>query len=221
MNPDAAQSSPDDRDAFRPPRCRCRKDLPRLKAVVNLARRCHYEQQHAHQVTRLALALFDELQSLHDFGQDERFLLQCGAMLHDIGWTQGQRRHHKAALRIIIEADALPLGKRERLLVASIARYHRKALPGNRHEHFAALGPSDQQRVRVLAAILRVADGLDRSHQGLVRGLACEISPERIVVRCDAPGPAAPEVRAATAKGNLLEDVFGRKLLIDMAGKPV
>ena len=221
MNSDSAQFTQDDRGASQAPPCRRRKDAPQLEAAVRLARRCDYEQQHTHQVTRLALALFDELQPLHEYGEDERFWLQCAAVLHDIGWMEGQRRHHKTALRIILEKDDLPLSKRERLLVASVARYHRKALPSDRHEHFAALEPSDQKRVRVLAAILRVADGLDRSHQNLVGRLSCDISGGKIAVRCSVSGPAAAEVSAARKKGDLFEDVFGRKLTIDTAGKPV
>jgi len=189
-------------------------DDSRLEAVLRLAQDCHYAADHTHQVTRLALQLFDELQSLHGLGAEERLWLQYAALLHDIGWIEGQPAHHKTALRIILTTPGLPFDTRERHIIGSIARYHRKALPDEKHDHFAALAPADRQKVRVLAALLRVADGLDCTHQNVVENLACEVTPKRLVVRCAARQPADEERLEALDKGILLEQVFERKLVI-------
>ena len=187
----------------------------RLRTVLRLAEKCGYEEEHSHQVTVLALRLFDELESLHGLGAEERFWLQCGALLHDIGWIEGQQgRHHKTALRIILNTPLLPFDERERLIVGSVARYHRKALPSERHDHFAALDAEDQDVVRVLAAILRVADGLDRTHQSLVEDLWCEVLPELIIVHCAVCYPAEVERQTAWEKGELLSQLFERRLFI-------
>jgi len=137
-------------------------------------------------------------------------------VLHDIGWIEGQKGHHKTAMRRILDARELPLDDRERQVVAQIARYHRKSPPLERHKSFAVLGPPDQHRVRVLAGILRVADGLDRSHMNVVRRLRCECLPGQIVLRGEIAGPAHFEKWAAQSKGDLLESVFGRKLVIEL-----
>jgi len=193
-----------------------KNEYSRLEAVLQLAESCHYAADHTHQVTRLALQLFDELQSLHRLGAEERLWLQYGALLHDIGWIEGQQAHHKTALRIILTAPGLPFDTRERYIIGSIARYHRKALPDEKHDHFAALEPADRQTVRVLAGLLRVADGLDRTHQSVVENIACEVTPERLVLRCAAKGqPAEEERQEALDKGVLLEQVFERKLVIE------
>jgi len=186
-----------------------------LKAVMRLAKSCKYEAGHTHQVTRLALQLFDELQSLHGLGAEERFWLQCGALLHDIGWIEGQQGHHKTALRIILTTPVLTFDTRERFIIGSIARYHRKALPDEKHDHFATLKPAERQVVRVLAGMLRVADGLDRTHQNLVKNLSCEVLPKRLVLRCAVRRPAEDERQEALDKGALLEQVFERKLVIE------
>jgi exopolyphosphatase/guanosine-5'-triphosphate,3'-diphosphate pyrophosphatase len=177
-------------------------------AVLELARQCQHEIEHAQHVTRLALQLFDRLQPLHGLGAPERLWLEWGALLHDIGWIEGQQQHHKTSLRLILESALLPFMPRERLLVAAVARYHRRALPSNKHKHFAALDSADKQRVRVLAGILRVADGLDRTHRRLVEDLACDVAPEQIVVRCTTNGDSVEEYRAARDKGRLFEAVF-------------
>jgi len=192
-----------------------------LDAVLALAQSCDYERQHTHQVTKLALQIFDQLESLHRMGPRERFWLQCGALLHDIGWTEGQQGHHKTALRLILADPRLPWTRRQREIVGLIARYHRKALPNEQHEYFPDLRGADRHGVRVLAGILRVADGLDRSHLSLIRRVVCEVSDSKVTFVCDADGPAEFEVEAATKKADLLEGVFARRVAIEVsAGIP-
>jgi len=183
-----------------------------LSAVLELAGQCHYEQEHSSQVTKLALRLFDELGPLHGLGPAERHWLRWAGLLHDIGWVSGQQGHHKAALRTILGARSLPLKRRVRGIVASVARYHRKALPSESHAHFAALSGPDRRTVRLLAALLRVADGLDRTHMRVVDDLRCVIASEKVTVRCRATGPADAELHAAGKKGDLFQLVFGRVL---------
>jgi putative phosphoesterase len=201
--------------AVKKPSSKPRADDDPLKAVLYLAESCEYEVGHTHQVTQLALRLFDELSYLHQLGEEERSWLHMGALLHDIGWIEGQKGHHKTALRIILKTKLLPFDNRERLLIGSIARYHRGALPKKKHDHFATLKPSQRQVVSVLAAILRVADGLDRSHQNLIQDLSCEVTPKQILVRCSVLRPAELEREIAMRKGQLLEKVFKRDLVIE------
>lgn len=187
-----------------------------LNAVLALARSCNYEREHTHQVTKLALELFDRLQGLHKMGPQERFWLKCGALLHDIGWIEGQKGHHKTALTLIMADPRLPLGRREREIVGLIARYHRKALPRAEHRYFPHLAAKDQRRVSVLAGILRIADGLDRSHLDIVKGVQCDVSDGEITVVCQAKGLAEFEVAAARNKADLLERTFDRPVTIEV-----
>ncbi|MGB2824326.1 MAG: metallophosphoesterase family protein [Phycisphaerae bacterium] len=180
-----------------------------LAAVRDLGERCDVEQGHTQQVTKLALRLFDELAAAHGLGRQERFHLRCGALLHDIGWVNGQQSHHKTAMRLILADEQLPFDERARQIVALVARYHRKAVPKPKHGHFAALGAADRQLVRVLGGILRVADGLDRSHMDIVTDVRCEVSADRILIRCVARAPAGAELWAAQEKADLLVEAMG------------
>lgn len=188
----------------------------RLKPVLELARSCEYEAPHVHQVTRLALRLFDELKSLHKLGENERFWLECAALLHDIGWIEGKKGHHKTALRIIQETDILTFDSQERIIIGSIARYHRKALPKKKHVHFMTLESSERKTVSILAGILRIADGLDRTHLSVVEDVSCEIKPEEIILYCYVSRLGEEERKIALKKGELLEQVFNRKLIIEL-----
>lgn len=190
-------------------------DDARLEASLALARSCGYETEHTHQVTHLALRLFDELQYMHGLGAGERFWLHNAAILHDIGWIQGQKKHHKTALRIILDDPTLLFDDRERLIIGSIARYHRGALPKKKHRHFSSLVPSERKVVRALGAILRVADGLDRTHQSIVKDVSCEIMEDQIIIRCSVSHPSEADRQAALGKGQLFEKVFKRKPIIE------
>jgi len=185
---------------------------PRLHPVLQLAQICDFESGHSRHVTFLALRLFDELQPLHQMGSEERFWLQAGSLLHDIGWVEGWRSHHKTSMRIILSTPMLPFSSKERLIIGSIARYHRKGLPKAKHDNFAVLPPATQRVTSELAAFLRLADGLDRSHCGLVSDLACRISDDKITVYCQVTQPAEEELASAREKCDLMRKVFKKKV---------
>lgn len=132
--------------------------------VVAYCRRFDPEPAHALHVARIAVELFDALKKigLHKGAHEYRALLEYGALLHDIGWVNGQKQHHKAAFTMIRESP-LPLTSEEKHIVALVARYHRKAEPGDQPE-FQALAEPIRNIVSQLAAIIRIADGLDRLH---------------------------------------------------------
>jgi exopolyphosphatase/guanosine-5'-triphosphate,3'-diphosphate pyrophosphatase len=185
-----------------------------LSAVLELARTCRYEKEHARQVTGLALKMFDALKDVHGLGLRERLLLQSAGFLHDIGLVYGVEGHHKSARDLIMKSDKLLFAKRERVILALIARYHRKNLPKKKHKYYAGLAPADQGIVDALSAILRVADGLDRTHRSVVKDLSLQVLPEKLILKITASADPAPEIAFAKAKGDLFERVFGRELVI-------
>jgi putative phosphoesterase len=185
-----------------------------LENVLALARSCGYDVGHTHQVTRLAMDLFDQLRPVHRLGATPRRWLLCASLLHDIGWPEGAKGHHKASQRIIEASKDLSFDPRERRIVACIARYHRGALPKRRHPGYADLETADQRAVSKLAAILRVADGLDRTHRSVVRELTSEVHPRQVRISCRVRGPADEERRLALKKGDLFTEVFHRELTI-------
>lgn len=191
----------------------------RLEAVLALARVCDYEVEHTHQVARLAVMLFNETQSFHRLGPQERFRLQCAALMHDIGYVSGTKSHHKKALGIILKSDLLSFKLRDRLFIGSIARYHRKALPSTRHDHFAQLSSEDRRKVRVLAAILSLVDSLDSSHRSLVHTLTCTLTARKAIVHCVVLGLYEEMRQRVFEKGYLFERVFGRKLVLEWEHK--
>jgi putative phosphoesterase len=196
------------------------KEDPTMASVLDLAERCEYDPLFAYHVAQLALKLFDGLYPLHNLGAEARRWLHYAAWLHNIGWIGGKKKHHKRALRLIQKDPYLRFNKRERLIIGTIVRYHRKALPKQKHAHFAALSPKTQGVVIWLAGIMRVASGLNYTHRGLVEVLTCEITNHQVILHCKVRKAADAERDAALKKARLLEIASGRKLEIRLQVRP-
>ncbi|MBF0386977.1 MAG: metallophosphoesterase family protein [Candidatus Omnitrophica bacterium] len=166
---------------------------------------------HELQVARLAGELFSGLKNLHRLGWREEVYLRVAAVLHDTGWVNGREGHHKASRDIILQDRTLPLNAAERAMVALAARYHRGSLPDSKHKVYADLAFYDQENVGVLAACLRIADGLDRTHRALVAGVDLAVGLHKIdcIVRVNKGADIAAELSAAKVKSDLLERIFG------------
>ncbi|MBF0569270.1 MAG: YfcE family phosphodiesterase [Candidatus Omnitrophica bacterium] len=188
-----------------------------LRSALQLAKECRYEKEHAQQVTRLALRIFDETRDLHGLGLGERFLVQAAGLLHDIGLVYGVDGHHKASRDLILKANQVPFADRDRVIVALITRYHRRSMPESKHRYYEDLSKEDQRIVDVLAAILRVADGLDRTHKSVIKDLNVEVGADRIEIKASSSAPAEAEMVFARTKGDLLEKVFARSLRVRMS----
>jgi exopolyphosphatase / guanosine-5'-triphosphate,3'-diphosphate pyrophosphatase len=186
---------------------------PRRRSVLGLARRYNWEQPHSEHVTKLCLQMFDQLAPLHHLGQHERELIEYGALLHDIGWHISGKKHHHHSLYLILHGNLKGFDEEEVRIIANVARYHRKSPPTAEHEAYASLPPKAKQVVRVGAAFLRVADGLDRSHNAVVSSIRCRLARGGgVKVRLETRGDPALEIWAAKRKRDLFEEVFKRSI---------
>jgi exopolyphosphatase/guanosine-5'-triphosphate,3'-diphosphate pyrophosphatase len=189
----------------------------RRRSVVRLAELMDEEPEHSAHVAQLALMLFDETAYRHGLGDDARELLEAAALLANVGLFVSHSKHHKHTYYVIRNSDQLSgFTDHEIELIAQIARYHRKSAPSAKHPEFAALRLADQEMVRTLAAILRVAIGLDRTHAAHVRSLRCARDGKAIVIEVEAkPGAdVSLELYTATERKDLLESVLGRRVRI-------
>jgi exopolyphosphatase/guanosine-5'-triphosphate,3'-diphosphate pyrophosphatase len=183
-------------------------------ACIALGRRYGFEEEHSRQDARLAAQLFDLTADLHDLEDEYRDLLLCAGLLHDIGYVEGYWGHHKTAYRLIMQADLPGLSDRDKRIVANVARYHRGAKPKLSHKGFAALDPEDREIVMILGALLRLADGLDRSHVDAVQDLDARLDGDRLVVLVDCPLGCGSEVWAGEKKGRFLGQVLNVRVVV-------
>lgn len=187
----------------------------RARSALAFAERCHYEALHSRQVQTLALQLFDSLGARLGCEPADRQTLSDAALLHDVGYHINYEQHHKHSFHLIQHADLIGIAPDEQIVIAHIARYHRGREPHRKHELWAALDRETRERIRRLAAILRVADGFDRGHASAV---------DRVKVRwLKRALRLTPEPRRAN--GSMRLELWGasRKsaLIAEMAGLPV
>jgi exopolyphosphatase/guanosine-5'-triphosphate,3'-diphosphate pyrophosphatase len=179
-----------------------------LTETLALRERYDEEPSHSDRVSRLALELFDALKKWHGLDQRERELLHSAALLHDIGWSQTPdgKGHHKIAARMIAEHRWQALATGEVEIVAQVARYHRKAIPGPEHGAFHALPKAAQKKVMTLGGILRVADAFDRTHTGRIEKIvSAAITDDMLVIRVQPNGNWVAERGMFELKRNMLE----------------
>lgn len=185
-----------------------------VAASDEFTKRYGQDTEHYRQVTKLALQLFDGLVRLHKLGNRERCWLECAAIMHDVGLVKGSGRHHKESAEMILNDTKLPFTTKERRAVASIARYHRKALPKQKHYNLKALDPQTVRTIKVLSSLLRVADGLDYTHQSNVKKVELIVKAKKVTAECTCDEESVLEQQAFNKKKDLFEKVFSKNLVL-------
>ncbi|MEW6756811.1 MAG: Ppx/GppA phosphatase family protein [Acidobacteriota bacterium] len=187
------------------------------EAVLPLGRKYAFDEGHGRQVAALALSLFDQTAKVHGLGDPERTLLHAAALLHDIGSFVSYTRHHKHTLYLISQSNLAGFSARETLLVANVARYHRRSMPKPTHEAFAALDRRERFAVAALASILRLADALDREHQQRVQRVEAEAADSVLRLRVEGTGDLLLEGWSLKRKADLFTQTFGLRVEVALA----
>ena len=189
------------------------RDL-RYESVLHLAGLTPGEKAHSERVAELALQLFEGTREQHGLGEQYEELLEAAGLLCNVGLAISHDRHHLHSYYVIRNTDVLTgFTDHELELIALVASYHRKSSPKSRHPEFAQLSEDDQQVVRVLAGLLRVAVGLDRTRDGVVKGVEVEALGKRtlrvIAEVVDELDDAELELYSADSRRDLLEEALG------------
>jgi len=197
----------------------------RARSVLSVARRYDYDAPHSHHVARLATRIFDDTHDLHGMGEIERKLLQYAAILHDLGYHIAHNNHHKHGLYLIKNSEMPGFKGNEIALLATLVRYHRGSLPKKsrdarsrkEHEDYFALERGQRAKLLQLAAILQIADGLDRSHRQRIRDVRCELEGTTVNVVVEAAGECDLELWSASRKAAWFSEVFRVSVNIERA----
>lgn len=189
-----------------------------LRSARILAERYQSDSRHGAHVGALCERFFEELTDLHQLSAHDALLLQVAAILHEVGTYISPRTHHKHSEYIILNSEIFGLDRLDVTLVALIARYHRHSGPRHDHPAYSTLSTDDRIRICKLAAILRVADALERTHHQRVSQIEIRREAGKLRLRLPNLADAAVERLAMTSKGDLFEQVFGLKVVIDEDG---
>jgi exopolyphosphatase/guanosine-5'-triphosphate,3'-diphosphate pyrophosphatase len=187
----------------------------RRRSVEALAAKFAGENGHGQQVARIALTLFDAAAPALRLRSSSRELLEYAALLHDIGHAIDHDRHHRHTYYLIRNAELLGFEPGEVEMIAYLARAHRKQSPKLGDPELRTLRAAQRRQLRGLAAILRLADGLDRTHFRAVRGLAADLDDDQLLIRVDGAGADVDlELWAGHRRADLLARLLGRPVVI-------
>ena len=184
----------------------------RMEWVRLFARKCRSNERHCEHVAMLALQMFDGIKTRYRLPVSGRDVLQAAALLHDIGYLISHSKHHKHAYHLIMHGDLPTFAPQEVEMIANVARYHRRAFPKRTHPNLAGMSREERRVIAQLSGILRIADGLDRTHSSSVTGIRTRVLGTRVRVEIEAT--TAPDVERADAerKSDLFRKAFDTEL---------
>ena len=188
----------------------------RTRSVLSVARRYEYDEKHSHLVARLAQRIFDDTHDLHGMTSQDRKLLEYAALLHDIGYHIAPNNHHRHSVYLIKNSEMPGFTGNEIAVLAAVVRYHRGSMPGkardNRsrreHEDFRALDRAHRSTVLRLAAILQIADGLDRTHRQSISDVRCEVEGSSVRFIVAATSECDVELWSGDRKADWFREIF-------------
>jgi exopolyphosphatase/guanosine-5'-triphosphate,3'-diphosphate pyrophosphatase len=192
----------------------------RVAAVDRFADACSGEAEHGRQVAFLAGRIFADLQQRFSMPEGDRELLEMAARLQDVGYVISYEQHHKHSYHLIRNSQLPGVRQHDLELIANVARYHRGASPKKKHDSFRRLSSGEKERVRRLAAILRLAGGLDRSRSQQVRDVRAVIEDDRVTLVTMAVEEPQVDIWGAERRRQLFEQVFGMPVTIGWEGHP-
>jgi exopolyphosphatase/guanosine-5'-triphosphate,3'-diphosphate pyrophosphatase len=192
-------------------------DRDQRDVVETMARRYGVSLPHARQVATLANKLFTSLQPLHSLPLSTGKLLEAAAYLHDVGHYVSDSRHHKHSYYLVANSDLPGFTNREREFIANLCRYHRKAAPTSEHETYELLNGDEKRTLTLLIPLLRIADNLDRSHEGRVQTLDCSVTDGQVVLRIGSKSDVELEQWAAERGAELFREVYKREISVAKA----
>ena len=191
-----------------------------LASAQALGQKYRYDEAHALHVTQMAMSLFDFTQEDHGLGRRERALMEVAAVLHDIGTFVSASGHHKHGQYLVKNSEIFGLRRNDLAIVGNVVRYHRRALPDTRHPEYAPLSREDRVKVSKLAAILRVADALDRGHRQHVRRLSFRSEGDDFTINVGGNVDLSLERAGLPGKADLFAQVFGYDVVLRNTWSP-
>jgi exopolyphosphatase/guanosine-5'-triphosphate,3'-diphosphate pyrophosphatase len=187
----------------------------RRRSVVELGERCRWYRDHSEHVARLALSLFDQTRGVHQQGDRAREWLEYAGLLHDIGGHISYEDHHKHSYYLIRHGGLRGFEPEEVQAIALMAQYHRRGRPRKSNHALSSLPAAARRAVRVGAALLRVAESLDRSHGQVVDQVELRPAGDRFRLGLRTHGPAELERWAAGRQAAPLEKLLGKTVVFE------
>ena len=186
-----------------------------IQSALAIAQKYCIDMTHAEHTRMLAVRLFDDLAADHRLGARHRLLLEVAALLHEVGAFVSSRAHHKHSYYLIANSDILGLTQDELVVVANVARYHRRSRPKPSHVEYISMSRERRIVVSKLAAVLRVADALDVSRAQQISDFECCVDNNGLILSVEGGGDLTLERRSLAERADMFQDIYGLDIRIE------
>jgi exopolyphosphatase/guanosine-5'-triphosphate,3'-diphosphate pyrophosphatase len=184
------------------------------REVEGMGRRYGVAVEHARKVANISGLLFTALQPVHALPPACGKLLEAAAYLHDVGHFVSDASHHKHSYYVVSNSDLAGFTDRERLMIATLCRYHRKALPRTEHSAYQTLTAEEKRTLMMMIPILRLADNLDRSRGQRIASVECRVRDGEVVLQIQSNGDVDLEQWGAERAGEAFHQIYNRPLAV-------
>src|SRR5512133_1360886 len=185
-----------------------------VNSALELGKKYSFDETHAQHVAESASILFTALENEHLLNSRYKLLLKIASLLHDIGSYISVRSHHKHSHYLIQNSELFGLNRKDIQIIALIARYHRRSAPKPIHAEYMSFDHDSRLIIVKLAAILRIADALDRSNNHRIKEITCSKKKDTLLITIPDIEDVSLEELALQSKGTMFEDVYGLKVVL-------
>lgn len=183
-----------------------------IQSALSMAEKYKVNLRHAKRVAACAVRLYDQLQIEHGLTYRYRVLLECAALLHEIGTFVSTRAYHKHTYYLVANSEIYGLSRTEVAIVANVARYHRRSVPKPSHPEYMTLTQENRIAVNKLAALLRLAKAMDVSDIRNAAQIDCEVTGNVLTLLVPGISDISIQKRSLEIRSDFLEDVYGLKI---------
>lgn len=184
----------------------------RERSSLLLAMRYDTDLEENKQVAKLALQLFDQLKDQHGMHELERDLLYQSCLIYDVGTYVNFQSYHKHSKYLIMQGGLRGFNNAEILVLANLARYHRKSGPKKKHKAFKKLDSKNRRMVKGLSGILRIAVALDKTKNQWVENVYCLPEKDKLTIRIFGEGNMDLEIWEAQRFSDILAKFLDREI---------
>jgi len=177
-------------------------------SVIQLAKRYHCNNIHNHNVAKIACQIFDKTKKIHGLKNEHRLQLEIAATLHDCGKFINMNNAAFNSYSIIMSTEIMGLSHKQREEIANVVRYNTQPLP-NYDELKGQIGECDYMIIAKLAAILKVANAMDRSHKQKPSAYSMVVKDKKLVITVDTLDDLALERGLFKDKAEFFLRVYG------------
>lgn len=179
-----------------------------VASAYYLSRRYRCNRNHIERTSDYALKIFDSVKKIHGMGKHERLQLQIAAILHECGNFINLHDGARNSYYIVANTEIIGLSHKERMEVANIVKYNMHYLPA-KNVIAQELGECDYIVITKLAAILRIANVLDKSHMQKIEDITVTVKDNQMIITAKTYDDLTLEAGLFESRADFFEKVYG------------